>query len=59
MFSPNRETLGLGGLRLSAGLDPRKGCGAGVRGLLEFADVDSFLLRIAEMLGGSTFQGRK
>ena len=32
--------------------------GARVRGLLEFADVDS-LLKLAEMLGGSTFQGRK
>lgn len=32
--------------------------GPRVRGLLEFADVDS-LLKLAEMLGGSTFQGRK
>lgn len=55
---PQQGEVGLGGLRLSAGLDPRKRCRARVRGLLELADVDSFRLRIVEMLGINTSQGR-
>lgn len=43
---------GLGGPRPSACLVPQRGCWARVRGLLEFADVDSFL-NTAEMLGGT------
>lgn len=53
-----RERLGLGGPRpLPAGFH-EKDSGPEFRGLLELAGVDS-LLKFAEMLAGSTFQGRK
>ena len=50
---PEHGDVGTGRTQALWRLGSKKGMRPRVRGLLEFADVDSFLLRIAEMLGGS------